>query len=73
MREYMIVDYRPLWITCLVQKIQPAELRRRTGLSSATFTKLRHNEPVNLTVLLRCAEVLNVNVQGLVEFKWEVE
>ncbi|MGI6170485.1 MAG: helix-turn-helix domain-containing protein [Butyricicoccus sp.] len=48
----MKVTYKKLWVLCAEREISKAELRKRAGLSSATFTKLRKNQEVNLSVLL---------------------
>lgn len=41
---------------------------QRTGLSSATFTKLRRNQEVNLSALLKIAEVMNCNAGDMMDF-----
>ncbi|MGN0500755.1 MAG: helix-turn-helix domain-containing protein [Ruminococcus sp.] len=38
---------------CAEREIGKAELRKRIGLSSATFTKLRRNQEVNFSALLK--------------------
>ena len=45
-----------------------AELRKRAGLSSATFTRLRKNEEVNLSVILKIADVLDCNAGDMMDF-----
>lgn len=45
-----------------------SELRKRAGLSSATFTKLRKNQEVTLGVMLRIAAVLNCNAGDMMDF-----
>ena len=47
----MAVSYKKLWVMCAEQEISKAELRKRAGLAPATFTKLRKNQEVNLSVL----------------------
>ena len=37
----MKVSYKKMWVLCAEKEMSKAELRRRAGLSSATFTKLR--------------------------------
>ena len=46
--ETMKVTYKKLWVLCAEREMSKAELRKRAGLSSATFTKLRKNQEVNL-------------------------
>lgn len=64
----MKVSYKKLWLLCVEREIGKAELRKRTGLSSATFTKLRKNQEVNLSVLLKIAEVMNCNSGDMMDF-----
>ena len=64
----MKVSYKKLWLLCVEREIGMAELRKRTGLSSATFTKLRKNQEVNLSVLLKIAEVMNCNAGEMMDF-----
>ena len=64
----MRVSYKKLWLLCIDRKITQSELRKRTGLASATFTKLRKDQPVNLSVLLRIAEVIHCDAGDIMEF-----
>ena len=64
----MKVSYKKLWLLCVEREIGKAELRKRTGLSSATSTKLRKNQEVNLSVLLKIAEVMNCNAGDMMDF-----
>ena len=42
----MKVSYKKLWVLCAEKEMSKAELRKRAGISSATFTKLRKNQEV---------------------------
>ena len=64
----MFVSYKKLWVLCAEREISQADLRKKTGLASATFTKLRKNQEVNLSVLLRIAEALNCDAGDMMEF-----
>lgn len=69
----MKVSYKKLWILCAEKEISRAELRKKAGLSSATFTKLGKNQEVNLSVLLRIAEVMDCNAGDMMDFIKENE
>ncbi len=69
----MKVSYKKLWILCAEKEITRAELRKKAGLSSATFTKLGDNQEVNLSVLLRIAEVMDCNAGDMMDFIKESE
>lgn len=64
----MKVSYKKLWVMCAEREMSKAELRKRAGLSSATFTKLRKNEEVTLTVILKIAEVMQCNAGDMMDF-----
>ena len=64
----MKVSYKRLWILCAEREISKGELRKKAGVSSATFTKLRRNQEVALSVLLKIADVLDCNVGEMMDF-----
>ena len=64
----MKVTFKKLWVLCAQKEISKAELRKRTGLSSATFTRLRKIEEVTLSVLLKIADVLDCNAGDMMDF-----
>lgn len=64
----MKVSYKKLWVMCAEREMSKAELRKRAGLSSATFTKLRKNQKVTLGVMLKIAEVMQCNAGDMMDF-----
>lgn len=64
----MKVSYKKLWVMCAERELSKAELRKRAGLSSATFTKLRKNQEVTLGVVLKIAEVMQCNAGDMMDF-----
>ena len=64
----MRVSYKKLWILLAHREMSKAELRKLTGLAPATFTKLRRNQEVSLSVLLKIAEVLDCDVGDMMNF-----
>ena len=64
----MNVSYKKLWVLCAEREMSKAELRKQAGLSSATFTKLRKNQEVNLSVLLKIADVMDCNAGEMMDF-----
>lgn len=65
----MEVSYKKLWKLMIDQNITSAELRKKTELSSCTMTKLRRNEPVTITALLKIADVLKCDISDMCEFE----
>ena len=64
----MTISYKKLWVMLAQNEISKAELRRRAGLSPATFTKLRRNQTVSMDVLLKIAEVMDCNNGDMMDF-----
>ena len=53
----MEVSYKKLWKLMIDKKVTASDLRKKTELSSCTMTKLRRDEPVTITALLKIADV----------------
>ncbi|MCC8051314.1 MAG: helix-turn-helix transcriptional regulator [Clostridiales bacterium] len=64
----MKVSYKKLWVMLAEREMSKAELRKQAGLSSATFTKLRKNQEVTLSVILKIADVLDCNAGDMMDF-----
>ena len=58
----MSVSYKKLWILLIEKDISPVILRRDLNIATGTMTKLRKNEEVALSVLLRICEYLDCNI-----------
>lgn len=63
----MNISYKKLWKLMIDKDITNAELRKITGISSATFTKLKKNETVSLEILLKICSVLDCDIGDVVE------
>ncbi len=58
----MKISYKKLWILLIEKEISPAEMRKDLNIATGTMTKMRRNEEVALSVLLRICEYLNCNI-----------
>lgn len=58
----MKISYKKLWILLIEKEISPADMRKDLCIATGTMTKLRKNEEVALSVLLRICEYLNCNI-----------
>lgn len=58
----MKINYKKLWILLIEKNISPATLRRDLSIATGTMTKLRKNEEVALSVLLRICGYLDCNI-----------
>ena len=56
------MSYKKLWILLLEKEINQATFRKDLSIATGTMTKLRKNEEVALSVLLRICEYLDCNI-----------
>lgn len=58
----MKISYKKLWIKLIEKDITPTTLRKDLSIATGTMTKMRKNEEVALSVLLRICEYLDCNI-----------
>ena len=58
----MRISYKKLWIMLVEKEISPSTLRKELNIATGTMTKLRKNEEVALSVLLRICGYLECNI-----------
>ena len=58
----MRISYKKLWILLAEKEISHANFRKDLSIATGTMTKLRRNEEVALSVLLRICEYLDCNI-----------
>lgn len=58
----MKINYKKLWIRLAEKEISKATLRKDLNIATGTMTKLRRNEEVALSILLRICEYLDCNI-----------
>lgn len=63
----MKISYKKLWIYLIEKEISPATLRKDLNIATGTMTKLRKNEEVALSVLIRICEYLNCDIGNVCE------
>ena len=64
----MKVSYKKLWIMLAEREISQAQLRKQAKIAPATFTKLRRNQEVALSILLKIADVLKCDAGDMICF-----
>ena len=56
------ISYKKLWILLIEKDISQATFRKDLNIATGTMTKMRKNEEVALSVLLRICEYLDCNI-----------
>lgn len=68
----MKISYKKLWILLIEKDISQVDFRVDLNIATGTMTKLRRNEEVALSVLLRICEYLKCNIGDICEAVNEV-
>ena len=65
----MNVSYKRLWKLLIDRDLKKKDLQEMTGLSSASITKMAKNENVNMEVVVKVCEALQVDVGDIMEIE----
>lgn len=63
----MKISYKKLWILLINKEISPVTLRQDLNIATGTMTKLRRNEEVALSILLRICGYLDCDIGDICE------
>ena len=69
----MAVSYNKLWKLLIDKKMSTADLRKASGVSPNTMTKLRRDEPVTLNILDKICNTLSCNYGDIMDYISEEE
>ena len=61
------IRYNKLWKMLVDRKMSKGDLRKEIGLAPNTLTKLRRDEEVSLSVLIRICEHLDCDIGDIME------
>ena len=64
----MRFSYNNLWKLLIDKNMNKQDLRKMTGISSASIAKLGKGENVNTEVLLRICKALKCDISDIMEF-----
>lgn len=64
----MRISYNKLWKLLIDKKMSKADLRKAAEISPNTMTKMRRDEEVSMSVLLKIANYLKCDISDMVEF-----
>lgn len=63
----MNISYKKLWKLIIDKDMTNVEVRKASGISPATFTKLKKNEMVSLEVLVKICQILKCEIGDIIE------
>jgi DNA-binding Xre family transcriptional regulator len=64
----MKVSYNKLWKLLIDRKMSYADLRKAVEIAPNTMTKMRKDEEVSMSVLLKIATYLDCDISDICEF-----
>lgn len=64
----MRISYNKLWKLLIDKKMSKADLRKTAEISPNTMTKMRRDEEVSMSVLLKISNYLKCDISDMVEF-----
>ena len=64
----MKVSYNKLWKLLVDRKMSKADLRKAIEIAPNTLTKMRKDEEVSMSVLLKIASFLDCDISDICEF-----
>ena len=63
------IRYNKLWKILVDKKLSKADLRKAIGVAPNTLTKLRRDEEVSMSILIRICEYLNCDIGDIVSLE----
>lgn len=63
----MALSYNMLWKLLIDKKMKKKDLQSAAGINSSFITKLGHDEPVTLTVLVKMCAYLQCDIGDIME------
>lgn len=64
----MKISYNKLWKVLVDKKMSKADLRKAVQMSPNTMTKMRRDQEVSMSVLLKIGEYLDCDISEIMEF-----
>ena len=63
----MAISYKKLWKLLIDKDMTAVDLRQATGIAPNTMTKLRRDEEVSMSVLVKICKVLDANIGDVMD------
>ena len=63
----MAISYKKLWKLLIDKDMTAVELRQATGIAPNTMTKLRRDEEVSMSILVKICKVLDANIGDIMD------
>lgn len=63
----MAISYKKLWKLLIDKDMTAVDLRLATGIAPNTVTKLRRDEEVSMSVLVKICTALNANIGDIMD------
>lgn len=64
-----MITYEPFRAYVAANNIKKKDIMNKTGISSSTMSKLKHDQYVSLEIIDRLCDVLKIDINNLVKYK----
>lgn len=64
----MKVSYNKLWKLLVDRKMSKADLRKAVKMSPNTMTKMRRDQEISMSILLKIGDYLDCDISEIMEF-----
>lgn len=69
MEENMPISYNKLWKLLIDKKMSVADMRKAADIAPNTVTRMKKDQEVTLSVLVKICDVLDVDFGDIIEIK----
>lgn len=64
----MKISYNKLWKLLVDRKMSKADLRKAVKMSPNTMTKMRRDQEISMSILLKIGDYLDCDISEIMEF-----
>lgn len=64
-----MITYEPFRGYVAANNIKKKDIMQKTGISSSTMSKLKHDQYVSLEIIDRLCKILNIDIKDIVRYK----
>lgn len=64
-----MINYEPFRVYVAANNIKKKDIMQKTGISSSTMSKLKHDQYVSLEIIDRICNALNVEINHVIKYK----
>ncbi len=64
-----MINYEPFRVYVAANNIKKKDIMQKTGISSSTMSKLKHDQYVSLEIIDKLCKALGIDIKDIVRYK----